>query len=168
LALKAAARYHRAIKHQSLFAVLLLAVFAPVARACSNSDSEPTTPPPNGAPGAEPGVAPFRTTGCVACHSNEARGTVAGPDRQGHTAEHVRFQVRTPVGTMPNYDTTAVSDAGLEDIAAFIVAIDAGDGHSPHTRVCYAGVPMSSERPLVRSWSGAEAHSLLIHALEDG
>jgi len=30
---------------------------------------------------------------------------------------------------MPSYDTAAVSDAGLEDSAALIVAIGAGDGH---------------------------------------
>jgi len=117
------------MSHRSLFATLLLAALALVAAACSDSDSKPTAPPADGAPNAEAGVALFRSAGCVACHGNDARGTVAGPDLHGHTAEQVRIQARTPVGTMPSYDTAAVSDAGLEDIAAFIVAIEAGDGH---------------------------------------
>ena len=124
------ARYQRTMSHRSLFAILLLAALALVAAACSDSDIKPTAPPVDGAPNAQAGAALCRTAGCVACHGNEARGTVAGPDIHGHTADQVRLQVRTPVGTMPSYDTAAISDAGLEDIAAFIGAIDADDGHA--------------------------------------
>ena len=122
-------RYHGCMSRRSFVAALLLVALAPVAAACSDSDSKPTTTAPDDGASVEAGEQLFRTAGCVACHGADARGTVAGPDLHGHTADQVRFQVRTPYGTMPSYDTAAVSNDGLEDLAVFIVSLAADDGH---------------------------------------
>jgi len=114
----------------ALFALLLLTA------ACG---SDPTaTPVPTATPTAamdadhesiEAGEALYKANGCTACHGQEAEGGI-GPALAGHTREQVLKQVRTPVGgVMPAFSIEAISEAQLEQIAAFIVSLEGTNMH---------------------------------------
>jgi hypothetical protein len=62
----------------------------------------------------------FRATGCAGCHGQDAQGTKIAPPLQGHTEQDVLRQVRAPLGQMPAYSETKLSDADLHKIAEYI------------------------------------------------
>lgn len=104
---------------------LILVTVAILVAACS-ADATPT---PTAADPLEAGERLFRTTGCAVCHGQDALGTGAGPALPGHTAEQVLRQVRSPVGRMPAFSASQVSDEELDLIADYIVSLVGGDGH---------------------------------------
>lgn len=105
---------------------LILVTVAILVAACS-ADATPTpTAPPDPL---EAGEQLFRTAGCAVCHGQDALGTGAGPALPGHTEDQVLRQVRSPVGRMPAFSASQVSDEELDLIADYIISLGGGNGH---------------------------------------
>ncbi|MCH8100945.1 MAG: cytochrome c [Proteobacteria bacterium] len=62
---------------------------------------------------AQEGKRLFLTTGCATCHGQEAAGSAIAPALAGHTAEQVRRQVRSPIGSMPRYSPDRLGGEAL-------------------------------------------------------
>ncbi len=75
---------------------------------------------PAGADARARGSMLYVTQGCASCHALEGRGGIVGPKLAGIDEETVAQRVRQgPVG-MPRFSTTALTDAQVADIAAFL------------------------------------------------
>ncbi|MEE9261834.1 MAG: cytochrome c [Dehalococcoidia bacterium] len=92
---------------------------------------EPTaTPTPtNHQDAAEEGHQLFIATGCSACHGQDAEGSSIAPALAGHTAVMVERQVRSPIGAMPAFSTSTLSDEELGEIIEFIESLEGAHGH---------------------------------------
>jgi len=99
----------------------------------STPTSEPAaTPTPADHPGADDeGHQLFITTGCAACHGQDAEGTSIAPGLAGHTTAMVRRQVRSPIGAMPAFSISTLPDEELDLIIEFIEGLDGDHGHVP-------------------------------------
>lgn len=60
---------------------------------------------------------------CAMCHGANGEGSALGPKVAGHTASATKTQVRNPMGKMPAFPQTQVSNADLDKLADFIVAM---------------------------------------------
>lgn len=134
----------------------------------------PSTPPPAATPALTPPVAPtpaaqpapapaptpsvargkrVYTTFCTGCHGPEAQGTALAPALPGHSESVVKRQVRSPIGTMPPFSPSIISDQDLDGIAEFIASLPAPEKHVE---------PVDMEGALVLH------HWMAIYAVEEG
>jgi mono/diheme cytochrome c family protein len=67
----------------------------------------------------------FATAGCAACHGAQAQGTALAPQIAPPPVELKQMiaYVRQPTGKMPPVPVSTASDAGLDDIYAFLQSI---------------------------------------------
>lgn len=72
---------------------------------------------------ADAGLEAFQAAGCAACHGQTGGGGI-GPAMGGHVAEQVIRQVRAPIGAMPLFDRTELSDDQLDLIVEFVVGLE--------------------------------------------
>lgn len=82
--------------------------------------AEPATPP---AGVIEDSGGVLYSNSCAACHGPAGEGTAIGPRVAGHSASAVKLQVRNPLGTMPSFSESQISDEELESIAVFIESL---------------------------------------------
>lgn len=88
----------------------------------------PTTGPAAATPMAMPedmfdeGQAAY-AKGCAVCHGQEGEGTTLAPMVAGHSISAVKIQVRKPMGTMPSFSQAQLSDAELDEVAAFLSSL---------------------------------------------
>lgn len=106
----------------ALVASMALAVLA----ACSSGDAATAKTAPGDTP---TGARLFLTNGCSTCHGQDAIGSDVAPALPGHTEDQVVRQVRSPVGRMPAYSQSQISDAELDLIADYIVSLGGGGEH---------------------------------------
>lgn len=104
-------------------------VLAITVAACSSSPTATPTPTATPEDHVAAGERLFREKGCATCHGQNAEGTGVAPALPGHTEEQVLRQVRNPMGRMPAFSTSQISDEELEQIADYIVSLGPGDGH---------------------------------------
>ena len=71
----------------------------------------------------DPALSAYVAAGCAACHGDHAEGTEIGPALPGHSSEVIMRQIRAPLGSMPAYGEDRLSDAQLDLIVEFIVAL---------------------------------------------
>ena len=71
----------------------------------------------------------FLGRGCAACHGQDAQGSDIAPALPGHSKAAVTRQVRAPLGIMPAYSVTQLSDEELEAIARYIEGLASGGHH---------------------------------------
>jgi mono/diheme cytochrome c family protein len=67
---------------------------------------------------------------CAACHGQNAEGTAVAIALPGHTEQQVVRQVRRPMGKMPAFAASQISDKDLELIARFITSLPAVEKHA--------------------------------------
>jgi cytochrome c551 len=72
---------------------------------------------------AEGGRQVYLEAGCAGCHGENAEGTEIGPALPGHSEEQVLRQVRSPLGSMPAYPETQLSDEQLHMIAEYVAGL---------------------------------------------
>lgn len=92
-----------------------------------------TTPP---APGAAPPplqVEAANTEGkviyeknCSSCHGASGEGTSAGPKIAGHSSSAMKMQVRKPMGMMPAFSSSQISEGDLDKVAAYMSSMMSG------------------------------------------
>jgi mono/diheme cytochrome c family protein len=86
--------------------------------------STPTRLKPTAAGDVAKGKALYASKGCAICHGPKGQGTAAAPPlNEGHSPEEVKAQVRNPKGKMPAFSPSQISDAELEDLAAFVASL---------------------------------------------
>jgi hypothetical protein len=93
------------------------------------------------------------TNFCAGCHGAEAQGTALAPALPGHSESVVKRQVRSPIGTMPPFSSSIISDEDLDQIAGFIASLPASGKHVE---------PVDMEGAL------AMHHWMALSALEEG
>lgn len=114
--------------------IWLLASLNMLALACGGAT--PTSTPPVVTPTlpgqdnlASSGHVLFVSTGCAACHGQNAEGTAIAPALAGHSEQMVKRQVRNPRFQMPAFSQEQVSDEEIEAIALYITSLE-GDDHA--------------------------------------
>ena len=109
-------------------AATVLLTLSMLTSACSG-DTETPTPTATSSDPLERGRIGYLTAGCAVCHGADGLGTSSAPALAGHTAQQILRQVREPLGTMPNFDETQISDAELSDIVSYVTSFDGGHEH---------------------------------------
>lgn len=108
------------IRALGFFAIVVLLVGFPVAKAQQSSDAAP-------AGNAQNGKKLFLADGCYECHGREGQGAAqTGAARIGPpqlSFEGFQNYVRTPKNEMPPYAAKALPDQDLADIYAFLKSI---------------------------------------------
>lgn len=89
------------MRHAPPVLLLAVVVLMALAAACGAPDPTATPTPTETLSIAQQGEQLFQTTGCAACHGLSAEGSTIAPALPGHSADQVRRQVRSPLGTMP-------------------------------------------------------------------
>lgn len=119
------------------------------------SISPTATTPPAAAPpaAASEGERLFISSGCAACHGARGQGSTIAPALAGHTGGQVERQVRAPLGLMPVFPPSKISNEELGQIAEYVESL-AGD-HT-HMRLTDPGAALSQH------------HWMTLFALEDG
>ncbi len=115
------------------------------------STSPPSESPPS-TPGSE-GQRLFTTNGCSACHGAQGQGSAIAPALAGHTGGQVKRQARAPLGLMPVFPPSKISNEELGQIAEYIESLE---GDHVHMRVVDPGEALSQH------------HWMTLFALEDG
>lgn len=77
----------------------------------------------------------FASKGCLVCHGADGVGSAIAPALAGHTGDQVRRQVRSPIGTMPRFDTAQISDGELEAIVQFVESLTPKNGHQEPSQI---------------------------------
>ena len=95
----------------------------------------------------------FTANGCSACHGSEAQGSAVAPGLAGHTGVQVRRQARAPLGLMPVFPPSQISNSELNEIAEYIESLGGDHMH------------MVMNEPAQES---AQHHWMTLFALEDG
>ena len=95
----------------------------------------------------------FIANGCGACHGELGQGSAIAPALAGHTASQVMRQARAPLGLMPVFPPSKISNAELDQIAEYIESLE---GDHAHMRVADPGEDLSQH------------HWMTLFALEDG
>ncbi|MBI2860739.1 MAG: cytochrome c [Chloroflexi bacterium] len=115
---------------------LVILVLPLVLWACSQPEIPPApapipapAPAPTPASPAADGKAVYATF-CAACHGPEAQGTAVAGSLPGHSAEAIRRQVRAPMGKMPAFAESQLTEAQLDSIVAFIASMPAPENHA--------------------------------------
>ncbi|MEE9201890.1 MAG: cytochrome c [Dehalococcoidia bacterium] len=112
---------------------------------------QPTPIPPPDTPLAQ--SKQVYTTFCAGCHGSEAQGTALAPALPGHSEPVVKRQVRSPIGTMPPFSTSVISDQELDQIVDFIASLP---------------VPEQHVEPVDMEGALAIHHWMAIYAIEEG
>ena len=81
----------------------------------------------------EQGEQLYRAKGCSSCHGIGAGGSDFAPALPGHSADQVRRQVRSPLGSMPAFGPAQVSDQELDLLVAYVESLEAEGPHSEPT-----------------------------------
>ncbi len=63
---------------------------------------------------------------CAGCHGSDGQGTAFGPDIQGESAGEVVEVTRSGDDEMPGFDSSVISDADLEALAAYVAGLPGG------------------------------------------
>ena len=121
----------------------------------------PSTTPPSTAPSSataplastSEGQRLFTVNGCSACHGSEGQGSAIAPGLAGHTAAQVKRQARAPLGLMPVFPPSKISNTELGQIAEYVESLG---GDHVHMRVADPGEALSQH------------HWMTLFALEDG
>ena len=103
---------------KSIAAVLLVMLLL---AACNSASNPQAIADPQG-----PGEAKF-TSLCASCHGIDGSGSNLAPAVIGRSAEELIEQVRNPVGDMPGFSSSLISDEDLELIAQFVVSLGSGE-----------------------------------------
>ena len=113
-----------------------------------------TTPPTATAPPtpASAGQRLFTAYGCSACHGPEGQGSAIAPGLAGHTTGQVKRQARAPLGLMPVFPPSKISNAELSQIAEYVESLG---GDHVHMRTTDPGESL------------AQHHWMTLFALED-
>lgn len=138
---------------------LVLGLFLLTAACGGNKDTPPA--PPTLA--AEPTVAApstpqsegerlFIANGCGACHGASGQGSGIAPPLAGHTAGQVKRQARAPLGLMPVFPPSKISNEELGQIAQYVESLG---GEHVHMRLVDPGAALSQH------------HWMTLFALED-
>ncbi|MBI4295706.1 MAG: cytochrome c [Chloroflexi bacterium] len=80
----------------------------------------PATPPP-ATPASEGQL--LYTQKCASCHGAKGEGTTIAPAVAGHSMAALKTQVRNPMGKMPAFPASQISDHDLDEIAEFIAGM---------------------------------------------
>ncbi|PKB71547.1 MAG: hypothetical protein BZY87_04660 [SAR202 cluster bacterium Io17-Chloro-G6] len=139
---------------------LILGLFSLTA-ACGGASDTPAAPPTSTA---EPTTAApptpdsqgerlFTASGCGACHGTQGQGSAIAPALAGHTAGQVRRQARAPLGLMPVFPPSKISNEELVQIGEYIESLV---GDHVHARPADPGAALSQH------------HWMTLFALEDG
>ena len=135
---------------------LIIGLFLLIA-ACGGiygGDTPSAAPPSSDGPtsAASEGQRLFTANGCSACHGPQGQGSAIAPGLAGHTAVQVKRQARAPLGLMPVFPPSKISNSELSQIAEYIESL-AGD--HVHMRIADPGVAL------------AQHHWMTLFALED-
>ena len=127
--------------------------------ACGDGDAPSAAPTSTGPPSAtappasmSEGQRLFTAKGCSACHGLEGQGSAIAPGLAGHTAAQVKRQARAPLGLMPVFPPSKISNAELNQIAEYIESLG---GDHVHMRITDPGEAL------------AQHHWMALFALED-
>ena len=128
--------------------VLLLAVMVLMALVAACGARDPGAPPTPTETLSIPqqGEQLFQAKGCATCHGMSAEGSAIAPALPGHSADQVRRQVRSPIGTMPRFGPDRISDGELESLVAFIGGLVPPQAHEEPT-----GLP-SDDAVVMHHW----------------
>ena len=94
----------------------------------------------------------FTANGCSACHGAQGQGSAIAPALAGHTGSQVKRQARAPLGLMPVFPPSTISNKELSQIAEYIESLE---GDHVHMRVVDPGAALSQH------------HWMTLFALED-
>ncbi len=138
-----------------LILLSILAACGGAASATPENLSDPTAAP---APTATIETLPvghqlFITKGCAACHGQAVEGSAIAPALGGHSGNQVRRQVRAPLGLMPIFPPSNISNEELAEIAEFIESLSGEHAH---------------QAPAAKADASAQHHWMALFALEDG
>lgn len=115
----------------SLTAALLLAACAAQQPGSPPAPAAPQTPAP-AAPTPTPideGKAAYSAY-CAACHGPEAEGTAVAGSLPGHNADIIMRQVRMPMGKMPAFSESQITNEQLDAIIAYIGSFPVSGTHA--------------------------------------
>lgn len=102
----------------SILMVIILIVVS-----CTPKPAPPPSPSPTTTPASE--GQQLYTQKCAACHGSKGEGTAAGPAIAGHSMAAVKMQMRNPMGTMPAFPSSQLSDHDMDEVAEFIAGMAA-------------------------------------------
>ena len=117
-----------------LIAILIVAIAA-----CSGDTNEqsatsvPTIESPADSTSTSMGHQLFTSFGCGACHGASGEGTTIAPALSGHSSSQVKRQARAPVGLMPIFPPSIISNAELDSIAEYISTMSGDHAHMAAT-----------------------------------
>lgn len=134
----------------------LTAVLFLLVAACGGDGESPTSSQPSSGPASSSvsqGQRLFTANGCGACHGSEGQGTSIAPGLAGHTGTQVKRQARAPLGLMPVFPPSQISNTELTLIAEYIESLGGDHGH------------ISIDDPPQVS---TQHHWMTLFALEDG
>ena len=103
------------------FFALIAGLFLLIA-ACGGGGGEPT-PSQQLSAAASEGQRLFTANACSACHGSAAQGTSIALGLAGHTAAQVKGQARAPLGVMPVFPPSQISNVELDQIAQYIESL---------------------------------------------
>ena len=91
--------------------------------ACGSEKAPEFVPTPIGS---SEGQRLFFEKGCAACHGSKQEGSLIAPSLIGITADQLKRQVRGPLGAMPVFPPSRISDRELDEIAQFVESRENG------------------------------------------
>ena len=103
---------------------LILLLFSLVACSGGGVSALSDTPIPMGS---SIGEQLYHSKGCSTCHGSRQGGSVIAPKLNGFTANQVKRQVRAPVGAMPVFGPSVISNEELNLIALFVASLSHDD-----------------------------------------
>ena len=103
---------------------LILLLFSLVACSGGGVSTLADTPIPMGS---STGEQLYHFKGCSTCHGSRQGGSVIAPKLNGFTANQVKRQVRAPVGAMPVFGPSVISNEELNLIALFVASLSHDD-----------------------------------------
>ena len=95
----------------------------------------------------------FIANSCSACHGSNGEGSAIAPGLAGHSGAQVKRQARAPLGMMPVFSPTQLSNEELDQIAQYIESLGGDHLH------------MAADGP---GQASAQHHWMTLFALEDG
>lgn len=154
---------------KSLLFIILTAGFFLFIAACNGDEDSGAAPPSTSGSSTESSQLPpspipnvgelsdgrqlLSEKGCTTCHGSDLEGSIIAPALPGHTVNLVLRQVRGPVGAMPIFPPSTISDSELREIADYLAGLETNHSHP---------VPIDSNE------ASAQHHWMALIALEDG
>ncbi|MCH8801211.1 MAG: cytochrome c [Chloroflexi bacterium] len=114
-----------------------------------------TTPASSPTPASGPlseGQRLFTANNCSACHGSDGQGSDIAPGLAGHTGAQVLRQARAPLGQMPVFPPSQISNEELSQIAEYIESLGGDHAHMKVNDLAQAS---------------AQHHWMTLFALED-